>query len=245
MPEDELLKMNNIHKWYGNIHALQGVDFHLDSGEIVGLVGDNGAGKSTLIKILSGIHKPSDGQLFLEGDEVNFNSPKEAMNKGIETIHQETALVDSLDIKRNMFLGKEPPKRIGPFKVLDVGKMARESKQALHKVGLAIKSTDIKVNELSGGQRQGVAIARALHFESKLLIMDEPTNNLSVKETKKVYKFAKNLSERGVSCIFITHNINDVYPIADRIVVLQLGEKIADLDKEETSIQEIADLITK
>ena len=245
MAEQILVKMENIHKWYGNVHALKGVDFEVRRAEVVGLVGDNGAGKSTLIKILCGIYPPDEGKMFFEGKEVNFSSPKDALKRGIETIHQKTALVDTMDIKRNFYLGRELTKKVGIIKWLDMKKMAMESLEAISKVGVNLSSSNIAVAELSGGQRQGVAIARALHFKSKLLIMDEPTNNLSVKETRRVYQFIMEAHRQGVACIFITHNINDAYPIADRIVVLRLGEKLADLRKEETSVEDITALVTK
>ncbi len=244
LEDTPLVEMRDIEKSYGRVQALEGVDFHVNHGEVVGLVGDNGAGKSTLIKILCGIENADVGSITFEGDDVSFSSPKQAMARGIETIHQDTALVEDMDIKRNLFLGKEPSKELGPIHWLDLGRMARESVQALKDVGLELRSHNVNVSQLSGGQRQGVAIARALHFDAKLLILDEPTNNLSVKESRKVYRFVEELRAEGVSSIFISHNINAVYPVADRVVVLRLGKKITDTPKEDTSIETLIDQIS-
>lgn len=239
-----LAEMDNIHKWYGNVHALKGVDFEVGYEEVVGLIGDNGAGKSTLIKVLCGVECEYEGDLYFEGEKVNFNSPKQAMKMGIETIHQDTALVNTMDVKRNVFLGREPTKRLGFLELLDLEKMAAEAKDALHKIGLGLRSSSTQVQNLSGGQRQGVAIARALYFDTKLLIMDEPTNHLSVKESRKVLRFIEELKQRGVSVIFITHNIHTVYPVADRVVILRIGKKIGDFQKEETSVEKLVELIS-
>ena len=238
-----LIEMKNIHKWYGRIHALKGVDFKVNSKDIVGLVGDNGAGKSTLIKILSGVYMPDKGEIFFKGKKVKFYSPRDAIRMGIETIHQSTGLVDTMDIKRNIFLGREPTRRFGPVKWLDLKKMARDSLVALKNIGLELNSPSINVEELSGGQRQGVAIARAVYFKTSLLLLDEPTNNLSVKETEKVLQYIQELKNQGTSSVFITHNLYHVYPIADRIVILKLGEKIGEFKKDETSVEELIDLI--
>jgi len=243
MKKQPLVEMRNIHKWYGRIHALKGVDFKVNEGEVVGLVGDNGAGKSTLIKILCGVHLPDKGEIFFKGNKVRFASPKDAIRLGIEAIHQSTGLVDTLDIKRNIFLGREPVKKIGPVRWLNLKRMAEDSIKALKKIGLEINSPSTKVEELSGGQRQGVAIARAIYFKTNLLLLDEPTNNLSVKETEKVLEYVHELRRQGTSSVFITHNLYHVYPIADRIVILKLGEKIGEFKKEETSVEELIELI--
>lgn len=238
-----LIELRGIHKWYGHIHALKGVDFKVYDREVVGLVGDNGAGKSTLIKIICGIHAPDEGEVYFKGKRIRFNSPRDAIKLGIEAIHQNTGLVDSLNIMRNVYLGREPIKRFGPFKWLDVKKMGSDSLKALSKLGLEINSPTIVVNELSGGQRQGVAIARAIYFKTNLLLLDEPTNNLSVKETEKVLEYVRALRNEGTSSVFITHNLYHVYPIADRIVILKLGEKIGEFRKEETSVEELIELV--
>jgi len=239
-----LVKLVNIHKWFGRVSALEGVDLSADYNEIVGLVGDNGAGKSTLIKILSGVYSPDKGEIRWEGKKINFSSPKNAIKLGIETIHQEAALVDKMNIMRNIFIGREPVIRFGPVGWLNMKKMASESMRALEGVALYLRSPQALVEELSGGQRQGVAIARAMYFKTKLLVLDEPTNNLSVKESKRILRSVTELKEQGISSIFITHNLYHVYPIADRIVVLSHGKKVGEFKKEETSIDDLTELIT-
>ena len=239
-----LVKLVNIHKWFGRVCALEGVDLSVDYNEIVGLLGDNGAGKSTLIKILSGVYSPDKGEIRWEGKKINFSSPKDAIKLGIETIHQEAALVDKMNIMRNIFIGREPVIRFGPMGWLNMKKMASESMRALEGVALYLRSPQALVEELSGGQRQGVAIARAMYFKTKLLVLDEPTNNLSVKESKRILRSVTELKEQGISSIFITHNLYHVYPIADRIVVLSHGKKVGEFKKEETSIDDLTEMIT-
>ncbi|MDK2896877.1 MAG: simple sugar transport system ATP-binding protein [Candidatus Atribacteria bacterium] len=245
MGEDRyLVEMKNIHKWFSGVCALRGVDFAVGYGEIVGLVGDNGAGKSTLIKILSGFYPPDEGKIFFEGKEKHFSSPREVRKLGIETIYQEAAMVPKMSIMRNIFMGRELTRlKVGSVGYLDVPRMEEESMKALEGVDLRLRSPHALVDELSGGQRQGVAIARAMYFKSKLVILDEPTNNLSVKESQKVLEFIQELKKQGISSIFISHNLYHVYPVADRIVVLSHGEKIGDFRKEETSIEEITKLM--
>jgi len=245
MRKAPLVEMKSIHKWYGKVHALKGVNFEVDYNEIVGLVGDNGAGKSTLIKTLCGVYTPDEGEIFFEGRRVKFSSPRDAIEMGIETIHQDTALVNTMDIKRNIFLGREPVCNFGPVKWLSLKEMARNSLAALKKVGLELKSSSVNIDELSGGQRQGIAIARAMYFKTKLLLLDEPTNNLSVKESEKVLQYIQELKKQGTSSVFITHNLYAVYPIADRIAVLRLGENLGEFKKEETSIEELTELLKR
>ena len=234
----------NLHKWYKGVHALKGVDFALGRSEVVGLVGDNGAGKSTLIKILSGAHQPDEGKMLFEGREVRFASPRDAMSLGIETIYQYNAMVPQMSIARNIFIGREPVRfRIGPLGLLDVPRMGRESMEALRDVDLHLRSPETPVDELSGGERQGVTIARAMYFKTKVMILDEPTNHLSIKETNKVLGWVEEMKGQGITSIFITHNLHHVYPIADRLVVLARGEKIAEKSKDATSIEELTELI--
>ena len=239
-----LIRCSRLHKWYGGVHALKGVDFHLGHSEVVGLVGDNGAGKSTLIKILSGAHRPHSGQIFFQGNPVSFNSPRDAMDLGIETIYQYNALAPTLSIARNLFIGREPiTMRLGRIGAMDFRRMKREAMTALRDVGLQLRSPDTPVEELSGGERQGVTIARAMYFKSKVLILDEPTNHLSIKETNRVLGWVEGLKAQGITAIFITHNLHHVFPIADRLCVLARGEKIAEMRQAETSIDELTELI--
>jgi simple sugar transport system ATP-binding protein len=240
MENRDLVNMVNIHKWFGSLHALKGVNFTVGRKEVVGLVGDNGAGKSTLIKILSGYYKPNYGEIWFEGMKVNFNSPREARRLGIETVYQDQALAPHLSVARNVFLGREITKSMG---FVNAKKIKKESMEALKRIGLDLRSADLPINFLSGGERQGVALARALHFGAKLIILDEPTAALSIKESQKVLEFVKSVRDEGLSVIFVTHNLYHVYPIADRFVVLSRGEKVADVMKEETSIDELTKAI--
>ena len=235
--------MVNIHKWFGKIYALKGVDFCVNRAEVVGLVGDNGAGKSTLIKILSGVYPPDIGEIFFEEKRVSFKSPKNAIELGIETLYQDIALVPQMDVARNFFLGREITKDLGPVKFLDLKRMAQESLKSLEAIGLRIADPRISVENLSGGQRQGVALARAVYFKRKLVILDEPTNNLSVKESMKVLEYVSRLKEEGISSIFVTHNIHHVYSVADRIVVLSHGRKVGDYLKDDISVDEIIQMV--
>jgi len=237
-----LVKMVNIHKWFGKVHALKGVDFEVKHSEIVGLVGDNGAGKSTLIKVLSGVYLADEGEISFEERRANITSPSDARKLGIETVYQEQALAPNMSISRNIFMGREPTKALG---FMDKKAMDRGSMEALRNIRLDVASPDLLITVLSGGQRQGVAIARVLHFEAKLVIMDEPTIALSIKEAHQVLEFIKQLREENISVIFITHNLYHVFPVAERFVILSSGEKIADVEKKDTSIDQLTELIVR
>jgi simple sugar transport system ATP-binding protein len=237
-----LLKMEGIHKWFGKVHALQGVDFEVKKGEVVGLVGDNGAGKSTLIKVVSGYHRASAGKTYWEGKEVKISSPKDSRALGVETLYQEQALAPHLSIARNIFMGREPSSRLG---FMDKQTMNTESMDALASIGLNLRSPDLIVSILSGGERQGVAIARAIHFEAKLVILDEPTIALSVKEVQEVLEFVKELKDKGIAVIFITHNLYHVYSVADRIVVIAHGNELANMQTKDTTVDAISAIIVR
>ena len=237
---DAIISVRNLHKWYSGVHALKGVSLDFRRGEALGLVGDNGAGKSTLINILSGVHRADQGEIKVEGRLVSIATPRDAMDLGIETIYQYNSMVPTMSIARNLFIGREPTR----FSVLGVGildqkKMAEESIRAIANVDLHLRSPDALVGELSGGQRQGVAIARAMHFKSKVMILDEPTNHLSVKETNKVIGFVRGLKEQGVTGVFISHNMHHVFDCCDRIVAMARGEVVLDKRIEDTSIDEV------
>ncbi len=239
-----IIETRDLHKWYSGVHALKGVSLKVDSGEAVGLVGDNGAGKSTLINILSGLHHQDSGDILVEGKPADIRSPKDAMRLGIETIYQYNSMVPLMTISRNVFIGREPLKSsIGGIGILDERKMREESVKAIADVDLHLRSPDALVGELSGGQRQGVAIARAMHFKSKVMILDEPTNHLSVKETAKVIGFVKGLKAQGVTSIFISHNMHHVFACCNRIVAMALGKVVLDKPAADTSIEEVSALL--
>jgi simple sugar transport system ATP-binding protein len=238
-----LVEMRDIHKFFGTIHVLRGIDFQVDRREIVGLLGDNGAGKSTLIKILTGIHTPSSGQIQFEDNPVQINSPHDARSIGIETVYQDLALVPLMSITRNFWLGQEITKRVGPVQVLDKAEMAIRTREALRDIGIHIRNADEPVGSLSGGERQSIAIGRAVYFGKKLLILDEPTSALSVGETAKVLEYTRTAKERGLSVIFITHNIGHVHKVADRFTIISHGQKVGDFTKAEVTELEVAHMV--
>ncbi len=239
-----IISVRNLHKWYSGVHALKGVSLDVMPGEALGLVGDNGAGKSTLINILSGLHRQDEGEILVEGEKADIRNPKDSMRLGIETIYQYNSMVPIMSISRNMFIGREPLKwSIGGIGWLDERKMRQDSVAAIADVDLHLRSPDALVGELSGGQRQGVAIARAMHFRSKVMILDEPTNHLSVKETAKVIGFVKGLKAQGVTSIFISHNMHHVFACCDRIVAMALGQVVLDKKVNETSIEEVSEML--
>jgi simple sugar transport system ATP-binding protein len=239
-----IIQVQNLHKWYSGVHALKGVSLDVEQGQALGLVGDNGAGKSTLINILSGLHQPDEGEIRMDGKPVSIRNPKEAMSLGIETIYQYNSMVPIMSIARNLFIGREPLTfSIGGLGWLDQKKMRDNSVAAIADVDLHLRSPDALVGELSGGQRQGVAIARAMFFKSKVMILDEPTNHLSVKETAKVIGFVKGLKAQGVTTIFISHNMHHVFACCDRIVAMALGNVVLDRQVGDTSIEEVSEVL--
>jgi simple sugar transport system ATP-binding protein len=242
--DSPLVFMENIVKRFGRVTALDGVDFEVRPEEVMALLGDNGAGKSTLIKILTGVHTPTEGQVFFDGMPVEIQNPHDARVLGIETVYQDLALVDSMSIGRNFFLGREPMARLGPIKLLDMRTISIQTRESLGDVGIQIRSAREKVAKLSGGERQSIAIGRAVHFGVKLLILDEPTSALSVAESRKVLDYTLNAKERGLSVIFITHNVHHVMAVADRYTVIRHGIKVGTYDRGEVSFDDISDLIT-
>lgn len=234
-----LVEMRNIHKWYGKVHAVDGASLTINKGEIIGLLGDNGAGKSTLIKILAGYHRLDKGEIFIEGERTRINSPSDANALGIETVYQEQALVDSMSVARNFHMGREPIKWAG---FLDKQKM-NECMIPLRAMGLSIKSPDLLVSNLSGGEKQGTAIGRALYFKAKLVILDEPTRALAVREVRSVLGFVKELKEANVSAIFISHNLHHAYSVADRFVIMKQGKTVKDIKVDETSVEELTEAV--
>lgn len=241
-----LVEMRNIEKYYGRIHALRNVNLTIPRGEIVGLLGDNGAGKSTLIKVLSGAVPYTSGEILINGKPLTLKSTNDAIDAGIETIYQDSALVPQLSIARNLFLGRELRKGPGFLDRMDQERMNEVAGDLLKRVGISknIPPTT-PIGSLSGGERQAVAIARAMYFDSELIILDEPTNNLGVAETQGVLRFVRDARDSGHSCIFIAHNIHHVFQVVDRMVVMRRGEVVADdLSPKTSSIQDVEDIIT-
>ncbi|MDJ1006222.1 MAG: ATP-binding cassette domain-containing protein [Paracoccaceae bacterium] len=239
-----IVEMRGIEKFYGRIHALRGVNLHVSKGEIVGLLGDNGAGKSTLIKVLSGAVPFTSGEILINGRTVELNTTNDAIDAGVETIYQDSALVPQLSIARNLFLGREITR--GPLGRLDQGQMNAVASDLLRRVGITknIPPTT-PISSLSGGERQAVAIARAMYFDSEIIILDEPTNNLGVAETQGVLNFVRDARDKGHACIFIAHNIHHVFQVVDRMVVMRRGEVVADdLSPKTSTIQDVEDIIT-
>lgn len=243
---DELVRMEHINKFFGRVQALNDVTFTVRKNEIVGLLGDNGAGKSTLIKILSGALTADNGDIYIDGKKVDIRNTTDAIALGIETIYQDSALVTQLSIARNLFLGREPLKGPGFLNRMDQDAMNQAASGLLKRVGISKEiPPTTPISSLSGGERQAVAIARAMHFESELIILDEPTNNLGVEETQGVLRFVRNARDSGHSCIFIAHNIYHVFQVVDRIVVLRRGKKVADdIDPKKTTIEGVEKIIT-
>ena len=240
MREPPLVETRGICKWFGKIRAVDDASFTIRKGEVVGLVGDNGAGKSTLIRILAGYHRPDKGEILIEGRKVKIGSPSDARALKIETVYQDQALVDLMSVARNIFMGREPVKRAG---FLDKEKMNNESMKILRDMELSIKSPDYDVGFLSGGEKQGTAIARAMLFKAKLVILDEPTAALSVKEAQKVLEFVERLKKENIAVIFITHNLYHVYPVADRFLVMRRGKILKDVRKKGTSVEKLTEVI--
>jgi simple sugar transport system ATP-binding protein len=243
---DELVRMEHINKFFGRVQALNDVSLSVRRNEIVGLLGDNGAGKSTLIKILSGALRADSGEIYIEGAKVDIRTTTDAIAHGIETIYQDSALVTQLSIARNLFLGREPVKGPRFLDRLDQNSMNEVARALLKRVGITKEiPPTTPISALSGGERQAVAIARAMHFDSDLIILDEPTNNLGVDETKGVLRFVRSARDSGHSCIFIAHNIYHVFQVVDRIIVLRRGKKVADdIDPKQTTIETVESIIT-
>ncbi|MDA1166922.1 MAG: ATP-binding cassette domain-containing protein [Proteobacteria bacterium] len=234
-----ILEARNISKYFGTITALDNVQLTARQGECLGVVGDNGAGKSTLMKVLSGLYKPSLGSLFFNGKEKTLESPRDSQKLGLEMVYQDLALAGNLPIGENIFLGREPIKNYGFVKLLDYKKIKELSEAHLDKLKIHVKSSEQKVEELSGGQRQAIAIARATAFNSKIVIMDEPTAALAIKEVSKVLDLINNLKKIGVSVIIISHRMDDIFAVCDRVMALFQGTNFAESKLSETSRDEV------
>jgi simple sugar transport system ATP-binding protein len=234
-----VLEVRDAAKRFGAVVALDGVSLDVAPGEVLALLGDNGAGKSTLIKILSGVHKPDEGELLLEGEPTRFASPREAKDAGIATVYQDLATVPLMAIWRNFFLGSEPLKGAGPLRRIDIKQAKSVMREEMAKMGIDVRDPDQMVGTLSGGERQAVAIARAVYFGAKLLILDEPTSALGVKQSGVVLRYIVQARDRGLGVIFITHNPHHAWPVGDRFVVLNRGRMLGAWDKGEISRDEL------
>jgi simple sugar transport system ATP-binding protein len=234
-----LLEARGISKYFGSITALDDVNFALMRGEVLGVVGDNGAGKSTLMKILSGLYVPSKGEILFDGRAVRFASPRDARHIGIEMVYQDLALAGNMPIHENIYLGREPGRRLAGFTIVDARKSRAMAGEHLDRLHIHVKSVDQNVEELSGGQQQAVAIARATAFDARIVIMDEPTAALAIKEVGKVLDLIKRLKDHGVSVILISHRMDDVFYVCDRVMALFHGRNFADAPIRETSRNEV------
>jgi simple sugar transport system ATP-binding protein len=238
-----LLEVDAISKYYGNVVALKDVSAHVNAHEVTCILGDNGAGKSTFIKILSGVHQADEGRLLVDGEPVAFTSPRDARALGIATVYQDLAMVPLMSIWRNFFLGSEPTKGAGPLRRLDARGAKRIVYDELRQMGIDIRDPDQPVGTLSGGERQSVAIARAVYFGARVLILDEPTSALGVKQAGVVLKYILQARERGVAVIFITHNPHHAYPVGDRFVLLNRGQSLGSFEKSELPFEELVRLM--
>lgn len=241
---ETLVQMIDVGKSYGAIRALKGINLTVRAGEVTGVLGDNGAGKSTLIKIISGLHPHNEGAVKVDGQEVHFSSPREALNHGIATVYQDLAVVGLMQVWRNFFLGSEMTSSKMPLSGMKVKDMKRIADEELRKMGIVVKDIDQPIGELSGGQRQCVAIARAVYFGARVLILDEPTAALGVAQTAEVLNLVERLRETGLGVILISHNMADVQAVADRIVVLRLGRNAAEFRVEDATTEELVAAIT-
>jgi simple sugar transport system ATP-binding protein len=241
-----ILEARDIVKSFGRVHALRGASFTVYPNEVVALIGDNGAGKSTLVKTLTGVHPPDSGEILFEGDPVQIHTPVDARRLGIETVYQDLALAAEVDPAANMFLGREilRPGILGKLGFLDNAEMRKRSDDAFKQLGVAIQDTGARVANMSGGQRQGIAICRAVTWATKVVFMDEPTAALGVVQTRNVLDQIKRVREHGLSVVLISHNMPEVFEVADRIEVLRLGARVARLKPQEATMEDVVSAMT-
>lgn len=238
------VEVKNISKFFGSVIALKDVSMSVFAGEVMCLLGDNGAGKSTLIKTLAGVHQQSEGEYLVEGKKVLFSSPRDALNRGIATVYQDLAMIPLMSISRNFFLGSEPTKGWGPFKRFDIDFASRVAKEEMAKMGIDIRDTTQPVGTLSGGERQSVAIARAVYFGAKTLILDEPTAALGVKQAGTVLRYIAQARARNLAVVFITHNPHHAYAVGDRFTILKRGQTFGTFTREELSREEMVRMMS-
>ncbi|MBS3766336.1 sugar ABC transporter ATP-binding protein [Candidatus Bipolaricaulota bacterium] len=239
-----LVKMEGITKRFGGLTALNSVDLEVGYSEVVGLVGDNGAGKSTLINVLAGALNQTGGDIFYKGRKVNIEVPEDAKELGIETVYQDLALADNIDVAGNLFLGREISRlSLGPLKFLDKKEMSSRAQEVLDVLNINFDSMEAKVKNLSGGQRQAIAVARSIYSDPDLVILDEPTAALAVEESERVLELITDLHDQDIAVVFISHTLQEVFSVADRIVILNQGNKVGDMEPEETNIDEVVKLM--
>ena len=238
-----IIEMRNIEKHFGNIVALAGVSFDVRPGECHCLLGDNGAGKSTFIKTMSGVHRPTKGEMVVNGRPVTFDSPRDAMNAGIATVYQDLAMIPLMSVTRNFFMGREPTKGWGPFRRFDVETADRVTADQMRRMGISLREPDQAVGTLSGGERQTVAIARAVYFGAKVLILDEPTSALGVRQTSNVLATIDRVRKDGVGVVFITHNVRHALAVGDRFTVLNRGRTLGTAARGEIDAEQLQDLM--
>jgi simple sugar transport system ATP-binding protein len=237
--QEFVLEARGITKHFGAVTALDGVSLALRPGEVLGVVGDNGAGKSTLMKVLSGLFRPSEGELYVQGQQVHFHSPRDSHKAGIEMVYQDLALAGNMPIFENIYLGREPGRRVGNLTLVDHARSRVLAAEHLARLQIHVKSVDQNVEDLSGGQRQAVAIARATAFDAKVVIMDEPTAALAIKEVGKVLDLIKRLKDHGVGVILISHRMDDVFYVCDRVMAIFRGRNFAEAPLENTNRNEV------
>jgi simple sugar transport system ATP-binding protein len=238
-----LIAVENVSRYFGQVVAIKDITMSVNAGEVMCLLGDNGAGKSTLIKLLSGVYRPSEGRILVDGTEVRFASPRDALTMGIATVYQDLAMIPLMSIARNFFLGSEPTKWVPPFRRFDVKRADRITREELAKMGIQVRDTSQPVGTLSGGERQSVAIARAVYFGARVLILDEPTAALGVKEAGVVLRYIAQARARGLGVIFITHNVHHAYPIGDRFTLLNRGRSYGTFAKSEVTREEVVSMM--
>jgi simple sugar transport system ATP-binding protein len=238
-----LLEGRNLSKYFGSVMALKDISVRVGEGQVTCVLGDNGAGKSTFIKILSGVYQPDEGELLMEGEEIRFASPRAARDRGIATVFQDLATVPLMSIWRNFFLGSEPTRRLGPIKMVDVKAAQRIMHEEMARMGIDVRDPEQPVGTLSGGERQAVAISRAIYFGAKVLILDEPTSALGVKQSGIVLRYIAQARDKGVGVIFITHNPHHAYPVGDRFVVLNRGKLLGAWERRGISRDELVKMM--
>ena len=241
---DDLLHARGLRKSFGRVQALRDAELRLPRGEVTALIGDNGAGKSTLVRLLSGVHAPDAGEILLDGAPVRFTSPQQARLAGIETVHQNLALVEDLTVWQNLFLNRERTRGFGPFRVLDRRAMRQQAQEMVGSLAINVPSVTARVRRLSGGQRQAVSIARAAGWGSKLVIMDEPTAALGVQETKRVEELIRDLRDKGLTILLVSHNFDQVLRLADGVRVMRAGRTVAYRRTADTDGAELVALVT-